>query len=119
MVDRVGYDNAFVFRYSRRPGTPAAAMADQVPDEVKAHRNGRLLEVAERVATERSRRLLGKTLAVLVDGVSKKHGSELSGRTRCNRVVNFAGQGRVSVCAVPRGRVTEGLAHTLRGTLHG
>ncbi len=117
MVDRVGYDNVFVFRYSRRPGTPAAAMADQVPDEVKAHRNGRLLEVAERVATERSRRLLGKTLDVLVDGVSKKHASELSGRTRCNRVVNFDGQGRVSVGDVTRVRVTEVLSHSLRGTL--
>jgi len=117
MVDRVGYDNVFVFRYSRRPGTPAAAMADQVPDEVKAHRNGRLLEVAERVVTERSRRLLGKTLDVLVDGVSKKHASELSGRTRCNRVVNFDGQGRVSVGDVTRVRVTEVLSHSLRGTL--
>jgi len=117
MVDRVGYDNVFVFRYSRRPGTPAAAMADQVPDEVKAHRNGRLLEVAERMATERSRRLLGKTLDVLVDGVSKKHASELSGRTRCNRVVNFDGQGRVSVGDVTRVRVTEVLSHSLRGTL--
>src|SRR6266550_1823928 len=117
MVERVGYDNVFVFRYSRRPGTPAAAMADQVPDEVKAHRNGRLLEVAERVATERSRRLLGKTLDVLVDGVSKKHASELSGRTRCNRVVNFDGQGRVSVGDVTRVRVTEVLSHSLRGTL--
>ena len=117
MVDRVGYDNVFVFRYSRRPGTPAAAMADQVPDEVKAHRNGRLLEVAERVATERSRRLLGKTLDVLVDGVSKKHASELSGRTRCNRVVNFDGQGRVSIGDVTRVRVTEVLPHSLRGTL--
>src|SRR5438128_3784597 len=60
MVDTVGYDNVFVFRYSRRPGTPAATMADQVADDVKARRNLRLLEAAARVATERSRRLAGQ-----------------------------------------------------------
>jgi tRNA-2-methylthio-N6-dimethylallyladenosine synthase len=45
-VERVRYDNVFAFRYSRRPGTPAADMADQVPDEIKARRNSRVLEVA-------------------------------------------------------------------------
>jgi tRNA-2-methylthio-N6-dimethylallyladenosine synthase len=117
MVDRVGYDNVFVFRYSRRPGTPAATMVDQVDEEVKARRNGRLLEVAGRVAAERSRGLLGRTLDVLVDGASKKNAGELAGRTRCNRVVNFDGQGRASVGDVTRVRVTEVLPHSLRGTL--
>jgi tRNA-2-methylthio-N6-dimethylallyladenosine synthase len=46
MVDTVGYDNVFVFRYSRRPGTPAATMPDQIADDVKAGRNARLLEAA-------------------------------------------------------------------------
>src|SRR5206468_2354158 len=117
MVEQVGYDNVFVFRYSRRPGTPAAAMPDQVADEVKARRNARLLEVAGRVAAERSRALVGRTLDVLVDGASKKNAGELSGRTRCNRVVNFDGQGRVSSGDVTRVRVTEVLPHSLRGTL--
>src|SRR5712691_488894 len=117
MVERVGYDNAFVFRYSRRPGTPAAVMPEQVPDEVKAARNARLLEVVNRVTAERSRRLAGRALEVLVDGASKKNAGELSGRTRCNRVVNFDGQGRVSFGDVTRVRVTEVLPHSLRGTL--
>src|SRR5881409_1763325 len=117
MVERVGYDNVFVFRYSQRPGTPAATMPDQVADEVKARRNARLLEVAGRVAAERSRALVGRTLDVLVDGASKKNAGELSGRTRCNRVVNFDGQGRVSSGDVTRVRVTEVLPHSLRGTL--
>jgi len=117
MVEQVGYDNVFVFRYSRRPGTPAATMPDQVADEVKARRNARLLEVAGRVAAERSRALVGRTLDVLVDGASKKNAGELSGRTRCNRVVNFDGQGRVSSGDVTRVRVTEVLPHSLRGTL--
>ena len=89
VVERVAYDNAFVFRYSRRPGTPAADMSDQVPDAVKAERNAALLEVANRVAARQSRRLAGRVLPVLVDGVSRKNPREASGRTRCNRVVNF------------------------------
>jgi tRNA-2-methylthio-N6-dimethylallyladenosine synthase len=117
MVERVAYDNVFAFRYSRRPGTPAAEMEDQVADEVKARRNARLLEVAGPVAAERSRALHGRTLEVLADGTSKKNTGELSGRTRCNRVVNFDGQGRVSVGDLTRVRVTEVLAHSLRGTL--
>jgi len=117
VVERVGYDNVFAFRYSRRPGTPAATMADQVPDDVKADRNRRLLEVAQRVAGERSARLTGRTMEVLVDGTSRRSAGELSGRTRCNRVVNFDGQGRVAVGDIVHVRVTDALPHSLRGTL--
>ncbi len=117
MVERVGYDNAFVFRYSRRPGTPAAVMPEQVPDEVKAARNARLLEVVNRVTAERSRRLAGRALEVLVDGTSRKNTGELTGRTRCNRVVNFDGRGRVSVGDPAWIRVTEAMPHSLRGEL--
>jgi tRNA-2-methylthio-N6-dimethylallyladenosine synthase len=117
MLERVGYDNVFVFRYSPRPGTPAATMPAQVPAAIKAERNSRLLEVAGRVAAERSRRLLGRTVEVLVDGCSKRNDAEVSGRTRCNRVVNFHGEGRVTVGDVVHVRVTEALPHSLRGTL--
>jgi tRNA-2-methylthio-N6-dimethylallyladenosine synthase len=117
MVERVGYDNVFVFRYSRRPGTPAADMPDQLPEDVKARRNTELLETATRVGAARSRRLAGHTVEVLVDGTSKKNPGELSGRTRCNRVVNFDGQGSVSLGDLTRIRITEALPHSLRGTL--
>jgi tRNA-2-methylthio-N6-dimethylallyladenosine synthase len=117
MVERVGYDNVFVFRFSRRPGTPAAAMPDQVSDDVKADRNTRLLQAAERVSAERSQRLVGRTVEVLVDGTSKKNAGELSGRTRCNRVVNFDGQGRASVGELASVRIDQALPHSLRGTL--
>jgi len=116
-VERVGYDNVFAFRYSPRPGTPAATMPAQVPAEVKAERNGRLLEATGRVAAARSRRLEGRALEVLVDGRSKKNEAEMSGRTRCNRVVNFHGEGRVAIGDVVQVRVTEALPHSLRGTL--
>jgi tRNA-2-methylthio-N6-dimethylallyladenosine synthase len=117
MVERVGYDNVFVFRYSRRPGTPAATLPDQVSDEVKADRNARLLAVAGRMAAERSRGLAGRTLEVLVDGTAKKNAGELTGRTRCNRVVNFDGRGRTAVGDLTWVRVTEALPHSLRGEL--
>ncbi len=115
MVEQVGYDNVFAFRYSRRPGTPAAEMPDQVPDEVKAERNRRLLEVTARVAAARSQRLEGRTLPVLVDGVSRKNAGEVAGRTRCNRVVNFdAGGGDLLGRVVPV-RIVRALPHSLRG----
>ncbi len=117
MIERVGYDNVFVFRYSRRPGTPAATMPEQVADDVKADRNRRLLEVVERVTGAQSARLAGRTMEVLVDGVSRRNPGELAGRTRCNRVVNFDGQGQMAVGDVVRVRVTEALPHSLRGTL--
>ena len=117
MIEHVGYDNVFVFRYSRRPGTPAATMAEQVAEDVKADRNRRLLEVVQRVTTERSAQLAGRTMEVLVDGVSRRSPGELAGRTRCNRVVNFDGQARVAVGDIVHVRVTDALPHSLRGTL--
>src|SRR5256712_5279354 len=78
MVERVGYDNVFVFRYSRRPGTPAAAMPEQVSEDVKARRHTELLEAAAGVSGERSRRLVGQTGEVLVDGASRENAGELS-----------------------------------------
>jgi tRNA-2-methylthio-N6-dimethylallyladenosine synthase len=117
MVERVGYDNVFAFRYSRRPGTPAAEMSDQVPDAVKADRNRRLLELVQRVTAARAALLAERVVEVLVDGVSRRNAGELSGRTRCNRVVNFDGLGRVRVGDVVHARVTEVLPHSLRAAL--
>jgi tRNA-2-methylthio-N6-dimethylallyladenosine synthase len=117
MVERVGYDNVFAFRYSRRPGTAAAAMADQVPEPVKAERNRRLLDVVQRVTSARAARLAGRTLEILVDGRSRRNPGELAGRTRCNRVVNFDGHGRVAVGDVVHARITEVLPHSLRAAL--
>jgi tRNA-2-methylthio-N6-dimethylallyladenosine synthase len=116
MVERVQYDNVFAFRYSRRPGTPAATMDDQVPDDVKASRNARLLALTERVGGARSARLAGQVVEVLVDGASKRNPGQLSGRTRCNRVVNFEGGG-TAVGEVVTVRITDVMPHSLRATL--
>jgi tRNA-2-methylthio-N6-dimethylallyladenosine synthase len=117
MVERVVFDNVFAFRYSRRPGTPAAIMPDQVADGEKASRNTRLLEVASRMAAVRSQRLAGRVMTVLVDGASRKNRDEVAGRTVCNRVVNFDGHGRVGAGDLVPVRITEALPHSLRGTL--
>jgi tRNA-2-methylthio-N6-dimethylallyladenosine synthase len=117
MVERVAYDNVFVFRYSPRPGTPAAVMPEQIDPAVKARRNAELLAVTTRVAAARSARLAGRTLEVLVDGGSRKDARMLSGRTDCNRVVNFQGEGAVAPGDLVPVRITEVLPHSLRGTL--
>jgi tRNA-2-methylthio-N6-dimethylallyladenosine synthase len=107
----------FAFRYSRRPGTPAAEMAEQVPEAVKAERNTRVLEAAVRAGAARSRRLVGREMEVLVDGASRKDAAQASGRTRCNRVVNFDPAGRELTGEVVQVRITEALPHSLRGEL--
>jgi len=117
MVERVAYDNVFAFRYSRRPGTPAATMPDQVSDDIKARRNTVLLDVAERVGAERRRRLEGRIMPVLVDGASRKNSREATGRTRCNRVVNFDTGGRDLLGAVVSVRIALALPHSLRGEM--
>jgi tRNA-2-methylthio-N6-dimethylallyladenosine synthase len=117
MVERVGYDNVFAFRYSRRPNTPAAEMSDQVSDDVKASRNRTILDVAGRVASEKSRRLEGRVMPILVDGTSRKDAREVTGRTRCNRVVNFDAGGRGLLGRVVPVRITQALPHSLRGEL--
>jgi tRNA-2-methylthio-N6-dimethylallyladenosine synthase len=117
MVEQGGYDNVFAFRYSRRPGTPAAEMPDQVPDDVKARRLTQLLEVAGRVGGERSRRLEGRVVPVLVDGRSRRDPRDAAGRTRCNRVVNFDAGDRELLGQVVNVRIVRALPHSLRGEL--
>src|SRR5438874_3735816 len=90
-VEEVGFDGAFTFVYSPRVGTEAAAMADQVPDEVKRDRIERLVDVAQRVAHARNEQRVGRDEEVLVEGTSRTDPSLLRGRTRRNTTVNFTG----------------------------
>jgi tRNA-2-methylthio-N6-dimethylallyladenosine synthase len=93
VAEEVGYDGAFTFLYSPRRGTEAASLPDQVPHEVKVERMERLVEVVQRRARERAQRFIGRTLEVLVEGPSRTDPSRLRGRSRHNKVVNFAGLG--------------------------
>jgi tRNA-2-methylthio-N6-dimethylallyladenosine synthase len=91
VVEEVRYDSAFTFIYSPRAGTEAAAMADQVPDEVKHERLERLVEVVQRIAAERNAARVGRVEEVLVEGASRTDAELLRGRTRRNTTVNFTG----------------------------
>jgi tRNA-2-methylthio-N6-dimethylallyladenosine synthase len=91
VVDEVGYDSAFTFIFSPRRETEAATLSDQVPHAVKQERIGRLVELVQRRALERSRRFVGTTQKILVEGPSRTDPARLRGRTRHNKTVNFAG----------------------------
>jgi tRNA-2-methylthio-N6-dimethylallyladenosine synthase len=92
VVQEVVYDSAFTFIFSPRRGTEAANLTDGVvPHPVKAERMQRLLELVQDGARERARRFVGRTLEVLVEGPSRTDPERLRGRTRHNKVVNFAG----------------------------
>jgi tRNA-2-methylthio-N6-dimethylallyladenosine synthase len=91
VVEEVGYDGAFTFVYSPRAGTEAAAMPEQVPDELKRERIEKLVEVVQRVAAERNAGRVGMVEEVLVEGPSRTEPELLRGRTRRNTTVNFSG----------------------------
>ena len=93
VVEEVGFDGAFTFVYSPRAGTEAAAMPDQVPDEVKRERIERLVELVQRVAAERNAGRVGLVEEVLVESSSRTDPELLRGRTRRNTTVNFRGDG--------------------------
>ena len=87
LVREVCFDDAFTFIYSRRSGTPAAKMPDQVPDDVKKERLDRLMEVQNACSLERNKRLVGRTLPVMVEGPSRSNPEVMSGRTDGNNLV--------------------------------
>src|SRR3989440_1642011 len=93
VVEEVRYDGAFTFVYSPRAGTEAAAMAEQVPEDVKRERIERLIDVVQRIAHERNEERVGRVEEVLVEGPSRTDPSVLRGRTRRNRTVHFDGVG--------------------------
>ncbi|MFQ7513755.1 MAG: tRNA (N6-isopentenyl adenosine(37)-C2)-methylthiotransferase MiaB, partial [Lachnospiraceae bacterium] len=102
VVRKVQYDSAFTFIYSKRTGTPAAAMDDQIPEEVVKDRFDRLLKLVQSIATTQCSRDTGKTLEVLVEEVNEKDPSMVSGRLSNNTVVHFKGDSSLigTICKV-------------------
>ncbi|MFO1488420.1 MAG: tRNA (N6-isopentenyl adenosine(37)-C2)-methylthiotransferase MiaB [Verrucomicrobiota bacterium] len=90
----IEFDNAFLFKYSPRKDTPAAAMADQLPEDVIEARHARLLECVNAIGKRRYDALVGQTMQILVEGPSKKNPARFTGRTRCNKLVLFDGSER-------------------------
>ena len=91
MLEKVRFDMLYSFIYSPRKGTPAAKMEDQIPPAVKSARFDRLLATQNAIALEKNQPLVGKTLRVLCDGVSKNNPALYSGRTEGNKIAFFEG----------------------------
>jgi len=116
LAAEVGFDASFSFVYSARPGTPAASLADDTPQEVKLERLQRLQALIERQAQAISAGMVGSCQRVLVDGHARKNAAELSGRTDNNRIVNFAGPESL-LNRFADVVIASALPHSLRGRL--
>ncbi|MGH8525769.1 MAG: TRAM domain-containing protein, partial [Gammaproteobacteria bacterium] len=114
----IGFDQSFSFIYSKRPGTPAASLPDEVPEEVKKERLRILQTRIDQNARNISVSMVGKVERILVEGPSRKNPEELCGRTGNNRVVNVAARPRLAG-HFTEVRITAALPHSLRGELIG
>jgi tRNA-2-methylthio-N6-dimethylallyladenosine synthase len=114
LIEDIGFDASFSFIYSPRPGTPAAELADDTPQELKVERLMRLQARIEALAQAVSQAMVGTVQRVLVEGHARKDAAELAGRTANNRVVNFPGGARLVGHYVDV-RITAALPHSLRG----
>jgi len=114
LIVDLDFDASFSFIFSPRPGTPAAALHDDTPHEVKLARLHELQAVIDRNVKRFGTALVGTTQRVLVEGASRRDANELMGRTVCNRVVNFEGDARLVGQLIDLD-ITRSLAYTLRG----
>ena len=113
LMEEVGFDSAFMFKYSERPGTLAArTMPDNVPEDVKIDRLNRMIDLQNRLSAESNRRDIGKEFDVLVEGVSKRSTDRWIGRTQQNKTCVFP-RGNFRVGDTVRVRVTDATSATL------
>ncbi|WP_414501316.1 tRNA (N6-isopentenyl adenosine(37)-C2)-methylthiotransferase MiaB [Zymobacter sp. IVIA_12111.31 C1] len=118
LITRIGFDHSFSFIYSKRPGTPAAELPDDTPEEVKKERLARLQATINQQALQISRRMVGKVERILVTGFSPRDPEELSGRTENNRIVNFKADDALSLIGhFVDVEITEAYSNSLRGEL--
>lgn len=115
-LKRVKYDNIFSFIYSKRKGTPAAEMKDQVDDAVKQERMCRLLDVQNEISREKNEQLVGSVVRVLVEGISKTDENKLTGRTEQNKIVHFEGDSSLKGSYVEL-KIIAAEAHSMLGEL--
>lgn len=115
--EHLQFDNAFVFRYSKRRNTPAAEMEDQLSEAEKEHRNQRLLEVIDRHAKEKHAVLVGTRQQVLCEGPSKNNPTTLSGRTSQNKIVIFNGDASRLTGQLLDIQIEQSTGFTLYGTV--
>ncbi len=116
LIEEVNFDESFSFIYSPRPGTPAADLPDDTPQDIKLKRLYRLQEQIAQQATTISQSMVGSIQRILVEGSSKKSAEELCGRTENNRVVNFVGN-LDQIGQLIDIKITAALSHSLRGEI--
>ena len=115
LMREVGYDSAFMFKYSERPGTYASKhLPDDVPEEVKLRRLNEMIALQNELSAESYRKDVGKTVEVLVEGVSKRSRDQLFGRTQQNKVVVFD-RGNHHIGDFVRVNITDSSSATLKG----
>ena len=119
LIEDIGFDVSFSFVYSARPGTPAAELPDDTPEEIKKQRLLILQARINQQAQAISRRMVGSTRTILVTGVSKKDPGQLQGRTENNRAVNFACTDHGLIGQFAEVEIIEALPNSLRGVLAG
>jgi tRNA-2-methylthio-N6-dimethylallyladenosine synthase len=117
LVEEIGFDSSFSFIYSARPGTPAAELPDNTPEDVKKQRLKILQTRISQHAQLISRRMVGSQQRILVTGVSRKDPGQLQGRTENNRVVNFSCSDHSLIGDFTEVVIYEALPNSLRGTL--
>jgi len=117
LIEDVGFDFSYSFVYSSRPGTPAADLVDDTPDEVKKQRLAILQQRINQQGFENSRRMVGTTQRILVSDYSKKDPGMLQGRTEHNRIVNFRCNNPRLIGQFVDVHIDDALPHSLRGTL--
>ncbi|MBQ2339451.1 MAG: tRNA (N6-isopentenyl adenosine(37)-C2)-methylthiotransferase MiaB [Bacteroidaceae bacterium] len=115
LMREVGYDSAFMFRYSERPGTYASKhLPDDVPEETKLRRLNEMIALQNELSAESYKKDIGKELEILVEGTSKRSREQLFGRTQQNKVVVFD-RGNHHVGDFVRVRITDSSSATLKG----
>lgn len=117
LIEDIGFDTSFSFIYSRRPGTPASDLPDDVSEETKKQRLHILQSRITQNALQISRRMVGTTQRILVNGYSKKDPGQLSGRTENNRVVNFRCDNPDLIGHFADVKIVEALPNSLIGDL--
>ncbi len=116
LVEDMNFDDSYSFIYSPRPGTPAADLQDDTPQEIKLERLHRIQAQINQQSRKISQQMVGSIQRVLMEGVSKKNTAEFFGRTDNNRVVNLVSSPDQIGCFV-NVRITEARSHTLRGEI--
>ena len=116
LIKEIDYDQSYSFIYSKRPGTPAASLSDNISMKVKKDRLSFLQETINTLSKNKSKNILGKQVEVLVEGTSSKYSNMVLGRTKNNKVINIPGS-KYMIGKILKIEITELNNKSLKGEL--